>query len=268
MNAKEQRTPKLRVLESLRLDLDNQCLWRGNRRVALRPKDYAVLRCLVDHAEQLVTKDALLEAVWPGIVVTEAVLKACISRVRQALNDEAKVPRYIETVHRLGYRLMTPIATTTLPTLGLGARDLGLVSPPPPSGQASSLRSLASPLVGREAELQQLHKWLDTAQSGQRQLVFVTGEPGIGKTTLIEAFRQRLEAGDWRLVSSPQVPSLKPLASPVSFAHGQCINQYGTGDAYLPVLEAFERLCRPAGAEAIYRKDYTICALTKVFPKP
>ena len=124
MSVKEQRAPQLRVVESVRLDLNNQCLWRGTRRIALRPKDYAVLRCLVERAEQLVTKDALLEAVWPGIVVTEAVLKACINRLRHALSDDAKVPHYIETVHRLGYRLITPISATPRQSLASSVQSL------------------------------------------------------------------------------------------------------------------------------------------------
>src|SRR5207247_8841067 len=48
--------------------------------------------------------------------------------------------------------------------------------------------------VGREAELGHLHRWLEKALAGERQLVFVTGEPGIGKTTLVDAFLQSLEA--------------------------------------------------------------------------
>ncbi len=82
-------------------------------------------------------------------------------------------------------------------------------------------------------------------------MVFVTGEPGIGKTTLIDAFRQRLEAGGWRLAPSSQASSLKPLASSVSFAHGQCIEHYGAGEAYLPMLDAFEQLCRAPGGERL-----------------
>ena len=48
--------------------------------------------------------------------------------------------------------------------------------------------------MGREAELAQLHGWLDKALSGERQIVFVTGEPGIGKTTVVEAFLDQLAA--------------------------------------------------------------------------
>jgi len=74
----------------------------------------------------------------------------------------------------------------------------------------------------------------EEAQSGARQLVFVTGEPGIGKTTLVEAFLYQVTAQD------------------VWIGRGQCIEQYGAGEAYMPILEALGRLCRePGGAHLI-----------------
>ncbi len=89
-------------------------------------------------------------------------------------------------------------------------------------------------LGGREAELAQLHKWLEKALGGERQIVFVTGEPGIGKTTLVEAFLAQLAANGnlW-------------------IGRGQCIEHYGAGEAYLPVLEALGRLCREPGGERL-----------------
>jgi predicted ATPase len=114
--------------------------------------------------------------------------------------------------------------------------------------------------VGRETELARLYELFIEAVNGERQVIFVTGEPGIGKTSLIEAFRQRLESGDWelgtrdwRLETSPRLPasSLKPQTSPVSFAHGQCIEQYGAGEAYLPVLDALGRLARNEAGTAL-----------------
>lgn len=81
---------------------------------------------------------------------------------------------------------------------------------------ATSNWQLTARLVGREAELAQLHKWLDKALNGKRQIIFVTGEPGIGKTALVEAFL--LGIGGWGLgVSSPlpqaPVPNPQPLSS-------------------------------------------------------
>ncbi len=107
--------------------------------------------------------------------------------------------------------------------------------------------------MGRDADLTLFHNWLEKAVSGERQIVFVTGEPGIGKTALIDAFRQRLEAGDWRLDPSPQVLSHKSLPSPVSFAHGQCIEHYGPGEPYLPILDALGRLCREPNGKHLLR---------------
>ena len=79
-----------------RLDPTNECLWEGERAIALRPKAYAVLKHLVDHRGQLVTEQQLLDAVWPGTFVTDAVLKASIRQLREALADDADSPRYID----------------------------------------------------------------------------------------------------------------------------------------------------------------------------
>ena len=82
-----------------RLDPDNARLWHGAQVLALRPKAFAVLQYLVTHPNQLVTKHALLEAVWPATTVSDAVLKVCIDEIRKVLGDMAKAPRFIATVH-------------------------------------------------------------------------------------------------------------------------------------------------------------------------
>jgi predicted ATPase len=91
---------------------------------------------------------------------------------------------------------------------------------------------LVAPIVGREAELNVLQQRLATALQGQRQLVFIAGEPGIGKTALVDTFVARIRnRTDLRVAS------------------GQCVEQYGPGEAYLPLLEATARLCRGPGGE-------------------
>src|SRR5262249_30621304 len=87
-------------------------------------------------------------------------------------------------------------------------------------------------LVGREAELLQLQTVCETALRGERQIVFVTGEAGVGKTTLVDA-----------LLAPLRDRAHVPLTS------GQCVGQYGPGAAYLPLLEATTRLCRGPGGE-------------------
>jgi DNA-binding winged helix-turn-helix (wHTH) protein len=74
--------------------------------VPLAPKPFAVLCALARTPRMLVTKNALLDAVWGHRFVTESVLKSAISEVRAALDDDPKQPRYIETISRRGYRFI------------------------------------------------------------------------------------------------------------------------------------------------------------------
>jgi DNA-binding winged helix-turn-helix (wHTH) protein/predicted ATPase len=205
-----------------RLDTRNAQLWRGSQEIALRPKAFAVLTHLVEHAGQLVTKQQLLDAVWPGTFVTDAVLKDSIRQLREALGDDADAPRFIETAHRRGYRFVAQISAE--PARGH-----------PPDQAPHTLRespaSLATTVLGRESELARMNEWLERALTGERQIVFVTGEPGIGKTTIVSAFRKEAVArGMW-------------------MAWGQCLEHYGAGEAYLPVLEGLSRLGRTANGE-------------------
>lgn len=94
---------------SFRLDPATMCLWRDNQLVPLASKPFAVLAYLVAHAGQVVTKEALLEAVWPGTVVSEGVLKTSMGKLRQALGETARTPYYIDTVHGRGYRFIAPV---------------------------------------------------------------------------------------------------------------------------------------------------------------
>src|SRR5262245_49603282 len=91
---------------AFRLDLANECVWRETERLRLPPKDFAVLRHLVERAGQLVTKDELFQTVWAEAVVSDAALTKCVRAVRRILGDDVKTPQYIETVHRRGYRFI------------------------------------------------------------------------------------------------------------------------------------------------------------------
>src|SRR2546430_17458882 len=89
-----------------RLDLTNECLWQGTRAISLRPKAFAVRKVLVAHPGLLVTKQQVLDAVWPDTFVGDAALKASIRQLREALDDDAAEPVYIETAHRRGERFI------------------------------------------------------------------------------------------------------------------------------------------------------------------
>lgn len=215
-------TPTMLVFDPFVLDLESERLLRGTEPIELRPKTWQLMRFLAENPGRLLTKDELLDAVWADVAVTPASLNQAIRELRQALGDDAREPRYIQTVHRRGFRFIA----------ALGGVDR--------NGAAGAARGTAADrarpaMFGREAELQRLHELFARAAAGERQLVFVTGDEGIGKTTLLRAFLDDLRA-DRRAVH---------------FAGGgHCVELLGAHEAYLPVLDALDRLTResPGGA--------------------
>src|SRR4029453_2465624 len=115
-----------------RLDEANAILWRAEQPVTLRPKTFEVLVYLVTHAGQLVTKEALLDAIWPETAVGEGVLKTSMNELRRTLGETAKAPRWIVTVHRRGYRFVAPVQvgeSATDPTEAPAVRTAPLPAP-------------------------------------------------------------------------------------------------------------------------------------------
>jgi DNA-binding winged helix-turn-helix (wHTH) protein len=74
--------------------------------VALTPKSLALLVYLAARSGRLITKQELLDAIWPGVYVADGALKVCVREIRRALDDDARAPRYVETAHRRGYRFI------------------------------------------------------------------------------------------------------------------------------------------------------------------
>jgi DNA-binding winged helix-turn-helix (wHTH) protein len=81
-------------------------LWRGADQVALPPRAFGVLTRLLASPGAVVSKQELLDAVWPDTFVTESSLLEAIGLLREALGDDRKAPTYIQTVHRRGYRFI------------------------------------------------------------------------------------------------------------------------------------------------------------------
>ena len=96
------------------LDEADARLKRDGKPIALPPKAFGVLCALARQPGVLVTKNALLDAVWGHQHVSESVLKTTISQVRAALADDAASPRYIETASRLGYRFIGVAQTASV----------------------------------------------------------------------------------------------------------------------------------------------------------
>jgi DNA-binding winged helix-turn-helix (wHTH) protein len=98
------------TFNAFRLEPPPGGLWRGDVRLALRPRSLAVLRSLVAHAGRLVTKAELRQHVWGGTHVTDTVLRVSVQEIRAALGDTAAAPQYLETVAQQGYRCLLPIS--------------------------------------------------------------------------------------------------------------------------------------------------------------
>jgi DNA-binding winged helix-turn-helix (wHTH) protein len=92
-----------------RFDCQTKQLWRSKQEVRLTKKASALLHYLLDRAGQVATKEELFAAVWSDTVVSDAALTSCIQELRQALRDDARKPRYIETVHRRGFRFIAQV---------------------------------------------------------------------------------------------------------------------------------------------------------------
>jgi len=220
-----------------RLDLRSERLWRNELLVPLRPKTFAVLRFLIEQHEQVVLKEELFRAVWPDAVVGEEVLKVCIREIRRALGDDAEAPKFIETIPRKGYRFIAAVQSRESGVRGHEAQLTPNLQSPTPN------------LVGRETELAQLHQWLDRAMNGERQVILVSGESGIGKTTLVDVFTTQVAAGCHASSPPGQPREVAPTIFPsgIWIIRGQCVEHHGVGEAYLPILEALEYLCQKPG---------------------
>jgi len=206
------------LFDRFRLDTGDASLCRDGQVVNLAPKAFALLCCLAERAGRLVTKDELQDAVWTHHFVSESALKGRMNELRQALGDDPKAPSYIETVARRGYRFIAEVSRED-------AHPVTAAAGPTAGGALASIRwdtPDALPGVGREAALAQLQQLWEKAAAGRRQLAFITGEAGIGKSTLIEMF---LRAG-------PDKPVV---------LRGQCIEHFGAGEALLPLLGALAR---------------------------
>ena len=104
-------------------------LWQGKQEVKVTPKAAAVLGQLAVRGGEVVSKVELFGAVWPGTVVSDAALSSCIQELRRVLHDNARRPRYLETVHRWGFRFLRKVVSS----------QHSVVSSPSPQTQSSVL---------------------------------------------------------------------------------------------------------------------------------
>jgi predicted ATPase len=217
------RSGRLKSFDCFALDTANQCLWRKDAQIALAPKPFAVLRFLVDNPGRLITHDELLDALWPETYVQPQVLRTYMLELRKVLGDDPSQPRFIQTLPKRGYCFVAPVADRPGMERGRPAA-------------ASSKDAKAAEIVGRAEELARLHAQFEMLQDGKRQVVFVSGEAGIGKTALVAAFCRQLDS-----------------AQAATVAHGQCVQGICGNEEYYPVMEALGQLCAAPQGEAACR---------------
>jgi hypothetical protein len=163
--------------------------------------------------------------------VSDDTLTRTLGELRQALGDDARTSRIIETVHRRGFRFIARLR---------GAPGEG-------EHQVPLSRVMAEPMaepetgafVGRESELARLQALFRQASAGQRQIVFIQGEAGIGKSALVQAF----------------LHAARVTPGPVLIGYGQCVEQHGRQEPYMAALEAWGGAGTPEPAPAGHRAD-------------
>ena len=194
------------------MDLTSHTLWRDDVRVPLTNKAFEILRVLVERAGHVVTKDALLGAVWPDTYVHPDNVKVLIGEIRRAIGDDPTQPRFIRSIVKRGYIFIAPVSE---------------------SADLAAPQHLPS-FVGRDSEIELLIDALDEAARSNRQVLFVSGEAGIGKTSLCEAFL-RLAGG----------------RHTVRTTWAQCNRTTGPSEPYHPLIELLARLVRAADDDSI-----------------
>lgn len=213
----------MKQFQSFGLDTSNQCLLHDGERIDLAPKPFAVLRYLVENPGRLITHDELLDALWPETYVQPQVLRTYMLELRKVLGDDAGCPRFIQTLPKRGYRFVAPV---------IESEDLRVKAPA--SSPATAQPERAAGIVGRAHELETLNQQVRQTAGGERRIVFINGEAGIGKTALVDQFCRQLD------------PAIDAIV-----ARGQCVQGVGSTEDYYPVSEGLAQLCSgPQGEEA------------------
>jgi DNA-binding winged helix-turn-helix (wHTH) protein len=186
---------------AFRLDLREERIFKEGREVRLRSKPLSILRYLAGHPRRLVSRADLVEAVWGKVAMSESVLRTHLWELRRVLGENV-----VETVVGRGYRFVADVEEGVRSSRPLDSANL---------------------VAGRTIEMGVLRKAFQDAQIGRRSVVFVSGEPGVGKSTLVDAFLD--DAG---------------AQSRVWIARCVCLERCGEVEPFQPLLEALGTMCR------------------------
>ena len=141
----ERRASTVRRFGTFEVDLRARELRKGGIRIRLQDQPFAILDVMLERAGEVVTREELRQRLWPEgtFVDFEHSLNAAMKRLRAALGDDAENPRFIETLHRRGYRFIAAVESE-----GQAVRNLHVVRPQPSkSSDSMSLRLVVLPFA-------------------------------------------------------------------------------------------------------------------------
>jgi adenylate cyclase len=149
------------------LDVARTALQAADHEVELRPKSFEVLRYLLENADRTVTKEELMEAVWPNVAVTDHVLAHCVSEVRHAIGDLDQA--IIKTIPRRGYRFTAPVLRV--------AASAGKPLPPPYPPQHAGEGRVGAASAGFDSGARSQSPLLDRPSVAVLPFANLSGDP-------------------------------------------------------------------------------------------
>ena len=212
------------------LDTCTQLLCTEESCVNLSPKVYRLLLYFLLNSGRLISHEELFDTVWDGRIVDDSALRLAVNSLRKVLHDESKSPLYILTVCKRGYRFVAEVSVKECNQIIEASEDSLL------SYDRRSHPQTSPVWFEYTQELAELREAFRLANNGNRRLVFLHGEQGIGKTTLLDAFLANVHH------------------SKLAILRARCVKMSSVTEPFLPLLEALERHCRePYGRLLIER---------------
>ncbi len=195
---------------AFQLDCERGELWRAGEFVDLAPKPLSLLVYLALHRTRAVPKHELLEQLWPDVFVSETALSSALKDLRRALGDDGARQQVVQTLRRRGYRFAAQVREGRLvPKTPSAVENFAESDGPQPPA-----------FVGRTSELTWLAERLAEAARGRPRVALVVGEPGIGKSRLLEQMERESVCADFEVVtgrcqveaSLPYLPFVEALS--------------------------------------------------------
>ena len=218
---------KRRIYEfdEFRVDTGQFLLSRAGRARSISPTVFKILLSLLERAGEAVTKEELMKCVWPDSFVEEGNLNRNVSTLRKVLEEKPSDHRYIETIPKTGYRFVAPIR---------------VINYQPPTGTARTVSNTREyQIVGREFERDTLSQAYDQAQQGRGDVVCISGDVGVGKTALIDAF----------------LDDLKRDGQTFHLARGRCSESFTEGEPFMPWIESLSALAQEPTISTVMAKS-------------